>query len=353
LAALRARRGWIDQVAEQELWDTLIQVRWPDGPVCPHCGERDPQHLNVLDPTYRGGLGRWRCQVCAAAGDPGEGGTFTPLTGTLLNGMRLDVRTLWLLLERFAEGLASVEAAREAGVHRHTADRYFRLWRAALYQARSLEPVVSPEDIAEFDEVYITAGLKGRAGGLDLEREPRERGLKRRGRGTWASDRLPILGLVCRDGEVRLFVLRNVQTATIRPFIKQLVQRGARIYTDSYCIYNFLSREGYRHQTVNHGAGEYALDLDGDGKCEVHCNTVECTWSWLRQMVRTYRGISKVYLPLYVAQFEFMYNRRHQNRWNRTLDVLQTVFQVEPASATELLERVQTAQFAEVCPVAG
>jgi transposase len=191
------------------------------------------------------------------------------------------------------------------------------------------------EDVAEFDEVYITAGLKGGAGGLTLGREARARGLKRRGRGGWDSDRLPVFGLLCRGGQVRLFVLRNVQTDTIRPIVEQMVKRGARVYTDSYCIYHFLSEAGYQHQTVNHSAGEYALDLDGDGQCEVHCNTMECTWSWLRQMVRTYRGVSKVYLPLYVAQFEFFYNRRHQNRWNRTLDVLQPSFSsMRPAPRT-------------------
>jgi len=299
-------------------------------------------------------LGRWRCLVCAGAGDPGEGGTFTPLTGTILDGMRIDVRTLWLIVEQFANGEASVETADEARVNRHTSDRLFRLLRAAIYQARTCEPIVlGPDNIAEMDEVYITAGLKGRAGNLALEREPRRRGLKRRGRGTWDSDRLPVFGLLCRGGQVRLFVLRNVQTDTIRPIVEQMVQRGARVYTDSYSIYHFLSREGYQHRSVNHGAGEYALDLDGDGHCEVHCNTMECTWSWLRKMVRTFRGVSKVYLPLYVAQFEFLYNRRHENRWNRTLDVLQVAFQVDAASAAELLERVETAQLAEVCPVAG
>jgi transposase-like protein len=148
-------------------------------------------------------------------------------------------------------------------------------------------------------------------------------------------------------------VLRNVQTQTIRPIVAQMVQRGAQVYTDGYCIYHFLSQAGYQHQSINHSGGQYALDLDGDGQCEVHCNTVECTWSWLRQMVRTYRGVSKVYLPLYLAQFEFLYNRRHQNHWNRTLDVLQTLFQVDAHRAANLLRQVETAQFAEVCPVAG
>jgi transposase-like protein len=203
------------------------------------------------------------------------------------------------------------------------------------------------------DEVYITAGLKGHAGGLELGRDPRRRGLKRRGRGTWDSDRLPVFGLICRGGEVRLFVLRNVQTETIRPIVEQMVQRGAHVYTDGYCIYHFLSGQGYRHQAVNHSGGQYALDLDGDGRCEVHCNTVEGTWSWLRQMVRTYRGVSKVYLPLYVAQFEFLYNRRHQNHWNRTLDVLQLLCQVDASRAADLLRQVESAEFAEVCPVAG
>jgi transposase len=354
LAKLRQKRGLVDLVSERELWAILVRVRWPYGPECPHCGEQEARYLELLDEGYRGGLGRWRCRVCAEAGDPGEAGTFTPLTGTLLDGMRIDVHSLWLMVEMFAMGKASVETSKEAGVNRHTSDRMFRLFRAAIYRTRTTEPIaLGPEDVAEMDEVYITAGLKGRAGGLVLERDARKRGLKRRGRGDWDSDRLPVFGLLCRGGQVRLFVLRNVQTNTIRPIVQQMVARGARVYTDGYSIYHFLSEAGYDHQVVNHGAGEYALDLDGDGRCEVHCNTAECTWSWLRPMVRTYRGVSKVYLPLYVAQFEFLYNRRHQSRWNRTLDVLQTIFQVEAASAAGLLEQVNTAQFAKVCPVAG
>jgi transposase-like protein len=354
LADLRAARGWIDHMDERQLWAILVRLRWPNGAQCPHCGEKDPHYLKPIDPDYRGGLGRWQCRVCALAGDPGQAGTFTPLTGTLLDGLRLDIRSLWMVVEALANGQASVRTAREAQVNRHSTDRVFRLLRAALYASRSTDLLVlNPDDVAECDEVYITAGLKGHAGGLALERAPRERGLKRRGRGTWESDRLPVFGLLCRGGQVRLFVLCNVQTETIRPIVHQMVARGAMVYTDSYAIYHFLERDGYRHQSVNHGAGEYALDLDGDGQCEVHCNTMECTWSWLRPMVRTYRGISKVYLPLYVAHFEFLFNHRHDNHWNRTLDVLQVMFQVDPAKVTDWSDRVDGAAFAEVCPVAG
>ena len=354
LADLREGRGLIDLIDERTLWKTLVRILWPDGATCPHCGETDPRYVKEIDPTYRNGLGRWRCRVCDEAGDPGDGGTFTPLTGTVLHGMRIDVRALWMIADAFANGEASVKTAQEAQVDRHTTDRLFRLFRAAIYEARSEDPMtLTMDSIVEMDEVYITAGLKGHAGGLDLERDPRKRGLKRRGRGTWDSDRLPVFGLVCRGGEVRLFVLRNVQTKTIQPIVEQMVERGATVYTDSYSIYHFLSREGYQHQAVNHGSGEYAADLDGDGRCEVHCNTVECTWSWLRQMVRTYRGISKVYLPLYVAQFEFLHNRHQDSRWSRTLDVLQVLLQLDADRAIDLLHQVTSAEFAEVCPVAG
>jgi len=39
--------------------------------------------------------------------------------------------------------------------------------------------------------------------------------------------------------------------------------------------------------------------------------------------------------------------------YNRTLDVLQAAFRVDTPCAAELLGRVEGAQFAEVCPVAG
>jgi hypothetical protein len=234
MADRRDSRGWIDRVDLQQLWETLRRGRWPQGPCCPEYGEDEPQYVHCTDTGDHDGLGRWRCEICAQAGDPGEGGTFTPLTGTLFAGMQADIGTFWLMLEAFADGKASVKTAREVQVNRHTTDRLFRLLRAAIYLGRSRDPLVlNPEDVGEMEEVFITAGLKGGAGGLKLEREPRKRGLKRRGRGTWDSDRLPVLGLLCRGGEVRLFVLQNVQTKTIRPIVKQRVAKGATVYTQA------------------------------------------------------------------------------------------------------------------------
>ena len=53
---------------------------------------------------------RYRCRVCAEAGDPGQGGTFTDLTSTTLAGTCLDIRALWLAVDLFVAGLAFVDA---------------------------------------------------------------------------------------------------------------------------------------------------------------------------------------------------------------------------------------------------
>jgi hypothetical protein len=58
------------------------------------------------------------------------------------------------------------------------------------------------------------------------------------------------------------------------------------MYTDEYDIYHRLPQWGYPHETVNHSAGEYARDDDGDGFHEVHVNTMEGFWSLLRSWLR-------------------------------------------------------------------
>jgi len=46
------------------------------------------------------------------------------------------------------------------------------------------------------------------------------------------------------------------------------------------------ARAGAGTCAVNHGAGEWARDDDGDGVREVHCDTMEGTWTGLRNFLR-------------------------------------------------------------------
>lgn len=115
--------------------------------------------------------------------------------------------------------------------------------------------------------------------------------------------------MIQRGGMVIIRILDNVQRKTIEPIIRRHVSAGSKVYTDEYNIYNWLSGH-YEHKTVNHSQGEYARDEDGDGKFEVHVNTMEGVWSLLRPWLRPHRGISQKRLPCYLAFFEFLHNIR-------------------------------------------
>lgn len=120
--------------------------------------------------------------------------------------------------------------------------------------------------------------------------------------------------MIQRSGEVFIQMLANVQQATIKPIIESIIVPGTKVYTDEYNIYSRLSDWGYEHKTVNHGAGEFARDEDGDGFHEVHVNTMEGFWSLLRSWLRPHRGISQEKLPIYLGFFEFVHNARKRGK---------------------------------------
>jgi transposase len=124
----------------------------------------------------------------------------------------------------------------------------------------------------------------------------------------------PVFGMLQRGGEVVIRMLSDVQQRTIAPLIQRTITPGSTVYTDEYQIYDRLSAWGYEHQSVNHSAGEYARDDDGDGFCEVHVNTMEGFWSLLRSWLRPHRGISQENLPLYLGFIEFIHNVRKRGK---------------------------------------
>lgn len=135
-----------------------------------------------------------------------------------------------------------------------------------------------------------------------------------RGRGTLEKEKPPIFGMIQRSGEVFIHMLENVQQITIKPFIEAVVAFGSRIFTDEYDIYCRLPQWGYEHKTVNHSAGEFARDEDGDGFHEVHVNTIEGFWSLLRSWLRPHRRVSQEKLPIYLGFFEYVHNVRKRGK---------------------------------------
>jgi len=134
---------------------------------------------------------------------------------------------------------------------------------------------------------------------------PRRRANKRKGHGTYANDRPPIISVVSRDtGEHRFWVCDHAAKRTCNALIAENVPAGStKLYTDEWPGY-YGSHPA--HATVRHGVHEWARDDDGDGRREVHCNTCEGAGAALRTYLRAFRGVHKQYLHLYVATYEAM-----------------------------------------------
>ena len=120
--------------------------------------------------------------------------------------------------------------------------------------------------------------------------------------------------MIQRGGEVVIRMMENVQTKLIAPVIEKFVEKGTKVFTDEYNIYDYLENAGYSHKTVCHSAGEYARDEDGDGFHEVHVNTMEGFWSLLRSWLRPHRGVSQEKLPDYLGFFEYIHNIRKRGK---------------------------------------
>jgi hypothetical protein len=73
--------------------------------------------------------------------------------------------------------------------------------------------------------------------------------------------------------------------------------------TDQWVGYKHLGKE-HPHAVIDHAKGDYVVGA-------IHTNTIEGFWSLIKRgCVGTFHKVSKKYLPLYVAEFQFRYNNR-------------------------------------------
>src|SRR5262245_50055479 len=138
---------------------------------------------------------------------------------------------------------------------------------------------------------------------------PRRRANRRPGHGTFATDRPPVAGVVGREsGEVRLDVIASASGAELEQVIDGTCLEEATIHTDEWKGYGRLGKlRLWAHRAVDHSGpkSSWAIDSDGDGVREIHCNTLEGLWTGLRNFLRPFRGVSKWYLDQYVAVFQW------------------------------------------------
>ena len=287
---------------EEECLGHLHLLRWPGGVRCVFCGSERVVKTGMHGKRVR--AQRYHCRSCDR--------WFNDKTGTPFAGSHLPLRTWFFVAFLMQFRVSVMEISRALGMRYATVFDMVKKLRSSLYAGRMAEKLRGE---VEMDEAYVKAGLKGKRG---LRRAPRKRGLKARGRGTYETDKVPVVAAVERgSGRVRLQPHRNVKGRVVIKRYQRDVDPGSRVYTDDYSSYDVLP--GDKHGSVNHSDREYS---NGEG---VHINTVEAEFSVFRPWMATYRGVSKESLYLYTSHYEFLRNNRDAcqvGRMSRMIEIL-------------------------------
>lgn len=258
----------------------LESVRWPDGAVCPHCGNGERKHYLLKDEKRR----VWKCAACRKQ--------FTVTIGTIFERSHIPLNK-WLLA--FYLLCSSKKGMSAHQLHRMLGVTYKSAWFMAhrIRYAMEQPPFTARmSGIVEADETYV--------GGKERNRK-RQSKQKKTGRGV---GKTPVLSLVQRGGEARSFRVANVTGDELRGAIRRHVDEESRVITDAFKSYTLLREDYAQHDVINHGDGEY---VRGD----VHTNTVEGYFSILKRGIDgTYHHISEAHLPRYLAEFDYRYNTR-------------------------------------------
>lgn len=253
----------------------LEAVRWPDGPVCPHCGSIG-DHYRLKGESHRKGL--LKCQDCRKQ--------FSVTVGTVFERSKIPL-SKWL-------AAAYLLASSKKGISAHQLHRTLGItYKSAWFLAHRIrEAMVQPDPVGmgsgggtvEVDETYIgrRKGMKPVRGG---------------------SHKQKVVSLVERGGKVKSRRIDGNMFKGAKSALK-MVSKDANLMTDQARMYSNLGKKFASHNTVNHSIGEY-------GRGPVHTNTIEGFFSvFKRGMKGVYQHCSEEHLPRYLAEFDFRYNHR-------------------------------------------
>jgi transposase len=183
------------------------------------------------------------------------------------------------LIELFVAGATARTASSLVGVNKTTASYYFQRLRQLIYDHSEHLELLEGE--VEVDESYFGGRRKGK-----------------RGRG--AAGKVPVFGLLKRNGKVFSVIIPDAKTGTLMPIIRQQVKPDSIVYTDIWRSYNALDISEFKHYRINHSK-LFANERN-------HINGIENFWNQAKRHMRKFNGIPRSYFHLFLKECEWRFN---------------------------------------------
>jgi len=188
--------------SEDEAVEHLIKARWPDGIHCIAC---DSTRISRV--TSKGKTGKVRrvleCLEC--------GWQFTATSGTLFHDSHLPLQKWFMAIALICEAkksLSALQLSRHLGVQHKTAWYLNHRIREAM-QDKDAKPLASEGQVVEIDEVNL--GGKKRNLGIKAGKDAK----------------IKVLGMVERNGRIRLKVIPDAKKQSLQPAIEANVSPNA------------------------------------------------------------------------------------------------------------------------------
>jgi transposase-like protein len=269
----------------------MVELRWPQGVHCPHCGRTDVRFLA----TRR----IWECKEKHAKRQ------FSAKVGTIFEDSAIPLDKWFVAIWQIANcknGISSYELARSLGITQKSAWHMNHRIRLAM----KMGTIEKLSGECEADETYV--------GGKAANRH---KGDPKNGPGTHG--KVGVIGVLERGGKAVAAVIERADTHTLDGFVHAYVSTEATLVsTDEHSGYRHLGRS-YNHGVVRHSAGEYV-----NGR--VHSNGIENFWSLLKRTIKgTYIAVEPFHLGRYVDEQVFRFNERKGTDGDRFMTALRGI----------------------------
>lgn len=294
----------------------MESIRWPNGPICPHCGAIEGI-TRLQGESHRAGL--HQCNACR--------GHFTVTNGSVMERSHIPLAK-WVL------GF-HLMAASKKGVSAHQLHRTLGItYKSAWFMAHRIReamtdpnptPIGGEGKVVEADEAYHGKREIPRVPSAQRKGRPFTKGGKSGG-----AEKRPIVALVERGGEARVTYMHHVKAKNIREFTVKNASRKSRLHTDESNLCPSWGAEFVKHESINHSQGDYA-------RGDVTTNSAEGFFGvFKRGFNGIYQHCGEQHFQRYLDEYTFRYNNRAKLGMD---DDARAVLAIQGAEGKRLLYR--------------